>query len=148
MFLPFRSPHALQLSLWPQGGPMSLIYRGTPNHDLPLKDTFLHFGLQHVVIQVPTFLIRKHQTQERLLVKQRRARDVDEFQNVNAHLCGWSIKRARGKHTHTHKEMKCVWSVNKSKQTLSWDISIVCAFSFSLNNKEHLENYKGYTPQN
>lgn len=82
-----------------KGGPMSLIQRGwsdrrgeegAANDDLSLKDTFRLWVLTccHPLANIyesqasnPGLCV---QTQRGLLVKQRRVRAVDEFQNVNA----------------------------------------------------------------
>lgn len=175
-FFPERAPHVLQLSLRPQGGPLSLIERRSRRGRWeegswwwpPLRQTrreLRGFNIQPVV---PVFMIREASKPdlvvqnaeeiidaaaaacESLWTSSKTLMQIDNVASLSLSLCRRSIKRA-----HVNQENRMCVKCKQIKADLELRRFNRLHFFFLLllllsseNNKQHLENYKGYTPQN
>lgn len=173
-FFPERAPHVLQLSLRPQGGPLSLIERRTRRGRWeegswwwpPLRQTrreLRGFNIQPVM---PVFMIREASKPdlvvrnaeeiidaaacESLWTSSKTLMQIDNVASLSLSLCRRSIKRA-----HVNQENRMCVKCKQIKADLELRRFNRLHFFFLLllllsseNNKQHLENYKGYTPQN
>lgn len=174
-FVPERAPHVLQLSLRPQGGPLSLIERRSRRGRWeegswwwpPLRQTrseLRGFNIQPVV---PVFMIREASKPdlvvrnaeeiidaaaacESLWTSSKTLMQIDNVASLSLSLCRRSIKRA-----HVNQENRMCVKCKQIKADLELRRFNRLHFFFLLllllsseNNKQHLENYKGYTPQN